>query len=141
MSTTTFNIQFDWTQVAESTPYAPAAFDFVERGLAYTTDLVTREQEHSEFGLDELERHVTGQQLCMGLRDYAIACYGPLAPTVLRHWDVYRTDDFGSIVYHMASLKLLRTSPQDSIEDFRGVFDFDEAFHQLELRECIGAFK
>jgi len=77
----------------------------------------------------------------MGLRDFAIECYGSLAPIVLRHWDVYRTDDFGAIVYHMADLKLLRTSPEDSIEDFRGVFDFDEAFHQQELRECIGAFE
>ena len=122
------NIQFDWTRVAESTPYAPAAFGFVERGLAYTTDLVA-------------SRHVTGQELCMGLREYAIESYGPLARTVLKHWDVYRTDDFGVIVYHMADLKLLRTSPQDSIDDFRGVYDFDDAFHRRDLRECIGVFQ
>jgi hypothetical protein len=41
----------------------------------------------------------------------------------------------------MADLHLLRTSTQDSIDDFRGVFDFDEAFHQHSLRECIGAFE
>ena len=141
MSTQTINLQFDWTTVAESTPYAPAAFAFVQRGLDYTTDLVERELEENHFGLDELDHHVTGQQLCMGLRDYAIASYGTLAPVVLRHWDVYRTDDFGAIVYHMADLHLLRTSTQDSIDDFRGVFDFDEAFHQHSLRECIGAFE
>jgi uncharacterized repeat protein (TIGR04138 family) len=140
MSIPTINTQFCWTQVAESTPYAPAAFDFVERGLGYTSNLVGLQQEN-DCGFDELDHHVTGQQLCMGLRDFAIECYGSLAPVVLRHWDVYRTDDFGAIVYHMAVLKLLRTSPQDSIEDFRGVFDFDEAFHQQELRECIGAFE
>ncbi len=141
MSTPTLNMHFGWTHIAERTPYAPAAFDFVERGLSYTTDIVAREQEMDMFGLDELDRHVTGQQLCMGLRDFAIACYGTLAPVVLRHWGVCRTDDFGSIVYHMAEFKLLRTSAQDSIDDFRSVFDFDEAFHQLELREHVGAFE
>ncbi|MBC8522512.1 hypothetical protein H8D29_01155 [PVC group bacterium] len=141
MSTPTINIPSDWTEVAQSTPYAPAAFNFVDRGLAYTTNFIANTQKTSEFELDELQRHVTGQQLCMGLRDFAIECYGPFAPSVLRHWDVYRTDDFGSIVYHMADLKLLRTSPHDSIEDFRSVYDFDEAFHQHELRECIGAFE
>ena len=141
MSMASLNIQFDWTRVAESTPYAPAAFGFVERGLAYTTDLVASRHVTYEFELDELDRHVTGQELCMGLREYAIESYGPLARTVLKHWDVYRTDDFGVMVYHMADLKLLRTSPQDSIDDFRGVYDFDDAFHRRDLRECIGVFQ
>ncbi|MDP7008733.1 MAG: hypothetical protein QGI78_04085 [Phycisphaerales bacterium] len=141
MSTQTDTMQLAWAKVAEETPYAPAAFEFVERGLAYTTDLVARQQEEDLYHLDELDRHVTGQQLCMGLREYAIVCFGPLAPIVLRHWEVYRTDDFGSIVYHMADLKLVRTSPQDSLEDFRNIYDFDEAFHQQDLKECIGAFE
>ncbi|MBT4529596.1 MAG: hypothetical protein HOC27_00180 [Phycisphaerae bacterium] len=138
MSQLTIPIPFDWTSIASGTPYAPAAFAFVQEGLGYTSEIfVSTEQDC--FGLDELDRHVSGQQLCMGLRDYAIERYGLLAPVVLAHWGVHRTEDFGSLVFRMVELELLRTSPQDSEEDFRSVFQFDEAFHESELVDCIGS--
>ena len=138
MSSTTLPIQFDWSEVANKTPYSQSAFSFVQEGLGYTTDLfIASNQDPYELG--ELERHVTGQQLCLGLRDYAIECFGLLAPVVLRHWGVRRTEDFGAIVFRMVELELLSTSPQDSEDDFRAVFDFDDAFHQRELSGCIGS--
>ncbi len=39
----------------------------------------------------------------------------------------------------MVAKELLRTSEQDSDEDFRDVFNFAEAFHQRALVECIGS--
>jgi uncharacterized repeat protein (TIGR04138 family) len=81
--------------------------------------------------------HVTGQQLCMGLRDYAIERYGMLAPAVLKTWNVRRTDDFGRIVFAMIEHGLMSKTPDDSIEDFRGVFDFEEAFARDALLRHI----
>ncbi len=75
----------------------------------------------------------------MGLRDFAIEQFGFLAPVVLQHWGVHRTEDFGAIVFRLVDLEILRTSPQDSEEDFRAIFQFDEAFHKRELVESIGA--
>ena len=75
----------------------------------------------------------------MGLRDFAIDQFGLLAPVVLQHWGVQRTEDFGAIVFRMVELGVLRTSPQDSEEDFRAIFQFDEAFHERELADCIGS--
>jgi uncharacterized repeat protein (TIGR04138 family) len=138
MSQLTIPIPFDWTSIASGTPYAPAAFAFVREGLGYTSDMFTATEQES-FALDELDMHVSGQQLCMGLRDYAIERYGLLAPVVLNHWGVHRTEDFGALVFLMVELELLRTSPQDSEEDFRAVFQFDDAFHKRELVECIGS--
>ena len=138
MSQFTIPIPFDWTSVSSGTQYAPAAFAFVQEGLGYTSNLFSVRQ-LEKFELDELERHVTGQQLCMGLRDFAIERFGLLAPVVLRHWGVCRTEDFGNIVFHMVDQEILRTSAQDSEEDFRAVFNFEEAFHQRELAECIGS--
>jgi uncharacterized repeat protein (TIGR04138 family) len=129
---------FDWTNVASGTKYAPAAFAFVQKGLGYTSNLFSS-RHLDQYELDELERHVTGQQLCMGLRDFAIERFGLLAPVVLHHWGVCRTEDFGNIVFHMVDQEILRTSVQDSEEDFRAVFNFEEAFHQRELAECIGS--
>ena len=138
MSQVTIPIPFDWPQIACGTPYSPAAFAFVQSGLGYTNELFNLRTTHA-FELDEFEQHVNGQQLCMGLRDFAIHRFGLLAPVVLRHWGIQRTEDFGAIVFRMVSLELLRTSPQDSEEDFRSVFQFDEAFHHSELTERIGS--
>ena len=55
------------------------------------------------------------------------------------HWGIQRTEDFGAIVFRMVELGLLRTSPQDTEEDFRAIFQFDEAFHSRELMDCIGS--
>ena len=138
MSQISIPIPLDWTSIAQGTPYAPAAFAFVQEGLGYTSGIIA-DREFDSFGLDELDKHVTGQQLCMGLRDFAIDQFGLLAPVVLRHWGVQRTEDFGAIVFRMVELEALRTSPHDSEEDFRAIFQFDEAFHERELADCIGS--
>lgn len=138
MSQVTIPIPFDWTQIATGTPYSPAAFAFVQHGLGYTSELFAM-RTTNQFELDEFEQHVSGQQLCMGLRDFAIDRFGLLAPVVLRQWGIHRTEDFGAIVFRMVELELLRTSPQDSTDDFRSVFQFDDAFHHGELADCIGS--
>ena len=138
MSQITTAIPFDWTTIARGTPYAPGAYAFVQDGLKYTSNILTQ-REFGSYGLDELDSHVTGQQLCMGLRDFAIEQYGLLAPVVLRHWGIQRTEDFGTIVFRMVDLELLRTSPEDTEEDFRAIFQFDDAFHSRELMDCIGS--
>jgi uncharacterized repeat protein (TIGR04138 family) len=138
MSQVTIPIPFNWTQIATGTPYSPAAFAFVQHGLGYTSELFAM-RTTNQFELDEFEQHVSGQQLCMGLRDFAIDRFGLLAPVVLRQWGIHRTEDFGAIVFRMVELELLRTSPQDSTDDFRSVFQFDDAFNHGELADCIGS--
>jgi uncharacterized repeat protein (TIGR04138 family) len=138
MSHHTLTIPFDWATIARGTPYLPAAFAFVQDGLGYTAELFANRDVDS-YELEEFDRHVTGQQLCMGLRDFAIDRFGLLAPAVLKSWGVRRTEDFGAIVFRMVELELLRTSPQDSEEDFRAIFQFDEAFHERDLVDCIGS--
>jgi len=82
--------------------------------------------------------HVSGQELCLGLRSLAVEKYGLLARTVLHGWGVRGTEDFGRIVYAMVDAGLLRTSENDSMDDFRGVYDFDEAFDEPldKLADC-----
>lgn len=111
------------------------AFQFVREGLAHTVNIV-----HGEAALrmpatdpSDESRHVTGQQLCMGMRDLAIERYGLLAQTVLNRWGIKRTEDFGAVVYAMIDRKELRSGPSDSYADFEGVYDFDEAFGALAL--------
>ncbi len=76
----------------------------------------------------EKPRHVTGQELSEGLRAHAIDQYGPLALTVLESWGVRSSLDLGNIVFNLIGVKLLSKTDTDSIDDFRDVFDFKEAF-------------
>lgn len=110
------------------------AFQFIREGLAHTVKAYHGETAARAF-IDPTDesRHVSGQQLCLGLRDFSIERYGLLAQTVLSRWGIRRTEDFGVIVYAMIDRKELRSSPADSFEDFQGVFDFDEAFGALAL--------
>lgn len=102
--------------------YPPSAYAFVQAGLRHTSDRLEREDEPAE------SRHVSGQELCLGLREYAIREFGHLARTVLESWKVRRTEDFGRIVFDLVRVGLLRKTQEDSMADFQGVFDFDEAF-------------
>lgn len=102
--------------------YPPVAFEFIERGLSHTVQAI-----RSPTAVDE-ERHVTGQELCWGLRDYAISQWGMLARTVLERWNITSTMDFGRIVYALIEGGLMQKRDEDSIEHFRNVYDFAQAF-------------
>lgn len=97
---------------------------FVQEGLRHTV-----EQLHGgDAADDDSSRHVSGQQLCMGLRDYAIKQFGLLARTVLNSWNIRRTEDFGRLVFILVESGIMRKSEEDSLDDFSGVYDFDETF-------------
>lgn len=115
-------------------PYPLEAYNFVREGLSFT---VQRVHDHPE-SLSDVDRHITGQQLCLGLRDFAIEQFGLMAPVVLAHWNIKRTEDFGRIVFAMVDAGLMSKTDEDTIEDFRAVFDFHEAFNRDEVLARIG---
>jgi uncharacterized repeat protein (TIGR04138 family) len=122
----------DWKLLREKAgPFPPQAYQFVREGLAHTVKSI-----HGDTpGLPEEEgRHVSGQQLCMGLRDYALRQYGRLAKMVLGSWNIHETGDFGRIVFAMIEAGLMRKTEEDTPEDFQGVFDFEEAFGDLSVK-------
>jgi len=73
-------------------------------------------------------RHLSGAELAWACRDFALEQFGLLAPTVLQHWGVRQTQDFGAIVFALIDAELLAQQPSDRIEDFEGVYDFGSAF-------------
>ncbi|MEM1166091.1 MAG: Minf_1886 family protein [Planctomycetota bacterium] len=108
----------------QSLPYPPSAYSLVHEGLRHAVQRVFDEDHERLMG----DRHVSGQELCLGVRDVAIEQFGPLARTVLETWHISSTDDFGSMVRAMVQAGLLRMSERDTLEDFHSVYDFDEAF-------------
>ncbi|MGH7483714.1 MAG: Minf_1886 family protein [Longimicrobiales bacterium] len=77
--------------------------------------------------LDE-PRHITGRELAEGARDLALERFGPMARTVLEHWGVETTDDFGALVFALVDCGILIKQEGDSPSDFERVYDFADAF-------------
>lgn len=101
----------------EDDRYAREAYVFVQLALDFWR------RHHGE----EETRHITGPQLCVGVRDLALAQYGPFAPEVLGHWGVGRGEDVGEIVYNLIRHGMMSRSEEDRREDFHGVMEYDES--------------
>lgn len=80
-------------------------------------------------GLAE-RRHVSGAELVEGCRTLAVRLYGPMARTVLEHWNVRTTRDFGEIVFNLLDVGVLSKEETDSRSDFDDLFDFAEVFER-----------
>jgi uncharacterized repeat protein (TIGR04138 family) len=80
-------------------------------------------------GLTE-PRHISGSELAEGARALAMKQFGPLARTVLEHWGIHSTEDMGEIVFALVEAGVLIKEEEDRAEDFRGIFDFEEAFER-----------
>ena len=80
-------------------------------------------------------RHVTGEELALGIRKYALDQFGPMTLTVLHHWGIRQTLDFGKIVFALIDVQLLSKQPGDRLEDFDKVYEFDEAFGKYTISD------
>ncbi len=78
----------------------------------------------------ERPRHISGEELANGVRNLAIERFGPLARTVLEHWGVHSTEDVGDVVFALVECGVLVKQDEDRREDFRELFDFEEAFER-----------
>jgi uncharacterized repeat protein (TIGR04138 family) len=104
--------------------YTGDAYHFVREALDHTQKLAVKKAESAT------PRHVSGQQLLDGIRDYAMEQFGPMAMDVLGEWGVRRCEDFGEIVFNMVEADLLKKTAKDSRADFQGGYTFEEAFRQ-----------
>lgn len=107
--------------------FPPAAYEFVRRGLEYTTRCAYDEE------ATEGPRHVSGEQLCQGLRALSLKVWGQMAAAVLARWNIRTTRDFGEMVFLLIELGLMGKQESDRTEDFDDVYDFQEAFGTYQI--------
>jgi uncharacterized repeat protein (TIGR04138 family) len=108
---------------ARDARYQDGAYAFVREALDYTQKTVGKTNRGRL-------RHVTGQELLQGIRDYALAQYGPMATLVLEEWGIHNCQDFGEIVFNMVETGVLAKTETDSRADFAGGYDFYEVFRK-----------
>jgi uncharacterized repeat protein (TIGR04138 family) len=98
--------------------YREGAYLFVLAALEYSQSRLTD------------RRHISGAELAAAVRELAIARFGVTARLVLEHWGVSSTSDIGDIVFTLVDLGMLLSQPNDTREEFFGLFDFAEAFER-----------
>jgi uncharacterized repeat protein (TIGR04138 family) len=110
--------------VAKDPRYTREAYMFVRESLDHTQKAITKPSR------DDGPRHVSGQELLAGIRDYGLQQYGPMTLTVFNEWGIRSCEDFGEIVFNMVENALLAKTEKDSRDDFKGGYNFEEAFRK-----------
>jgi len=72
--------------------------------------------------------HVSGNELLEGIREYALDRFGPMTLTLMDHWNIRKCRDFGEIVFNLVEHGILGRTENDSLEDFEGGYNFEQAF-------------
>jgi len=111
-------------KMVEANPrYHRDAYLFLREALEFTQKAVGRTNKNAV-------RHITGPELLNGIRQYALAVFGPMTTTVFEEWGIKSCEDFGHMVFLMIENNLLRKTDQDRPEDFKNGYSFEEAFRK-----------
>jgi len=129
--------------VKQDSRYPVEAYLFVREALSFAADSLELGCEpcESEFEIHPVnhlarrERHLTGQQLCEAIRQFANSQFGYMAKVVLGSWNVNSTSCFGHIVYNTIGAGIMKKSSHDRRSHFDDVYDFDDVF-QTHFETC-----
>lgn len=113
---------------AKDNRYKPDSYEFLMQALHFTQNKLKRQS------------HINGRELSEGIREFVIEQYGAMSLTVLSHWGINKTEDFGNIVFNLVGKGLLAKTESDSIKDFNSVYDFKAAFGNI-LSEAVKDIK
>ena len=107
--------------VASDPRYQREAYVFLRDSLDFTT-----KQQKKAKGTTV--RHVSGPELLEGVLQYALKEFGPLVVTVFDNWGIRSCEDIGHMVFNLIGAGIFGKTDEDSIEDFKTVYDFNDAF-------------
>ena len=107
--------------VVNDARYTRDAYVFLRDALDFTT-----KQQKKAKGTNV--RHVAGPELLDGVRQYALKEFGPMVVTVFENWGIRTSEDIGHMVFNLIDAGIFGKTEEDSLEDFKNVYDFEEAF-------------
>lgn len=118
----TVSFQEAVAQIVKSNPtYQPEAYEFIRDALEFTIKK-NRKSRPSETS------DIPTAELLNGVRLYALKEFGPMAVTVLDFWGVRTSEDIGQLVFGLVDAGVFSKTDNDTLEEFRKGYDFDEAF-------------
>lgn len=115
-------VEDTFRKLAREGNYSPEAFRFLFEALEHALVLSGKDQAEGSG------RHISGEELLAGMRQYARQIFGPLAASTWRSWGIRESMDWGRIVFLLVDAGMLNRQDSDTIEDFKSDFDFEEFF-------------
>src|SRR5437763_13231596 len=107
--------------IAADPRYSREAYVFLRDALDCTT-----KQQKKITGT--AVRHGSGPELLEGVRQYALKEFGPMVMTVFAYWGLHASEDIGHMVFNLIGAGIFGKTDEDSIEDFKNVYQFADAF-------------
>jgi uncharacterized repeat protein (TIGR04138 family) len=120
MQTVGFHEALDKT-FKDDSRYLPEAYVFLRDALEAT--LKRRKKARKETS-----SHVGAVELLDGFRIHVLQEFGPMAITVLEYWGVRCSEDIGNMVFNLVKAGIFGKTEEDTVESFRGGYDFVDAF-------------
>lgn len=121
-------VQDTWTKlqriIEKDNRYSVQSYQFIFEALDFTASRLGRKYNSSS----EEERHVSGQELSEGIRQYALRKFGFMTRTVFELWGITNSRDFGEIVFNLVDSGLMGRTESDSLDDFKDLYDFQTEF-------------
>src|SRR5258708_1467283 len=81
--------------------YNREAYFFLRDALTHTVKQGGRKARETQP-----DKHVSGQQLLDGIRQYALKQFGPMVVTVFEYWGIRNCSDFGEMVYNLIQIEI-----------------------------------
>ena len=113
-----------------------------ERFYDIVDDIYERDSRYREdsyaFVMDALKytqkkykshKHVSGDQMLNGIKELLMKKFGPMTMTVLKHWGITNTEDFGNIIFNLVENEILTKTEEDDVASFKDGYDFHEIFN------------
>ena len=107
--------------LASDARYQREAYIFLRDALDFTT-----KQQKKVKGA--AVKHVAGPELLEGVRQYALREFGPMSMSVFSFWGIKSGEDVGRMVFNLIAAGIFGKTDEDSMDDFKTVYDFHEAF-------------
>jgi uncharacterized repeat protein (TIGR04138 family) len=102
--------------------YPIKAYEFIFETLRHRRNFPPKKS-----GMETI-RTVPGTELLEIIRQAVLKKFNNNAKAVLWSWNIFRTEDFGEIIFEMIDAGILAKGPGDSKDDYRNGFGFEEAF-------------
>ena len=112
--------------IKKDSRYSVQSYQFIFEALDFTASKLGKKYNSSM----EEERHVTGQELSEGIKQYALMKFGFMAMIVFGQWGIANSRDFGEIVFNLVDSGLMGKTETDSLDDFKDLYDFYSEFDE-----------
>lgn len=127
------------TTAASALRYHANAYQFIFAALRFTQQALGKSIDTQQA--ESADAHISGRELLEGIRQLAQQDFGLMARTVFSGWGVNKTEDFGNIVFELVERGEMRKTDNDNLEDFVGVYNFEDALDGTYQIDCSVAFR